>query len=306
MSEKTTQKRPVRGSAVVGIVIWSLVFCLLGGLLTLGIEGGGFRILDIHGFPVLSFGGFVYEDADEYSVGNATVTDGITDLTINWVVGNVTVIPSEGESITITEDYCGGSDADCLRWRVEDGELTVQFRKSSPLLLRDAERTKKDLTVAIPASMLESMGDVRITVVSGNVTYTGNADELSLDAVEGSLTVTGDIGDLEVEAVDGNVTFRGGVRRGELSCVDADVTMYLDMATDLSFEQVDGDVLLYLSEEITGFSVEMDSLKTEINAEDFEDVRYPDGGSAEWGDGSLRVRMDGLHNQLKIEKLTKD
>lgn len=304
MSEKTTQKRPVRGSAVVGIVIWSLVFCLLGGLLALGLEGSGFRILDIHGFPVISLGGFIYKDADEYSVGNATVTEGITDLTINWAVGNVTVIPSEGDSITITEDYRDGSYADRLRWRVKDGKLTIQFRKST--YFGSFESLSKDLTVAVPTAMLESMGDVQITVASGNVTYTGNADELSLDTVEGSLTVTGDIGDLEVEAVDGNVTFRGGVRRGDLDCVDADVTMYLDMATDLSFEQVDGDVELYLSEEITGFSVKMDSLKTEINAEDFEDMHYLDDGSAKWGDGSLRISMDGLKNKLNIKKLTND
>ena len=118
--------------------------------------------------------------------------------------------------------------------------------------------------------------------------------------------MTGDIGDLEVEAVDGNVTFRGGVRRGDLDCVDADVTMYLDMATDLSFEQVDGDVELYLSEEITGFAVKMDSLKTEIHAEDFEDMHYLDDGSAKWGDGSLRISMDGLKNKLNIKKLTND
>ena len=302
MSEKTTQKRPVRGSAVVGIVIWSLVFCLLGGLLALGLGGIGFRILDIHGFPVISLGGFIYKDADEYSVGNATVTDGITDLTINWAVGNVTVIPSEGDSITITEDYRDGSDADRLRWRVKDGKLTIQFREST--YFGSFESLSKDLTVAVPTAMLESMGDVQVTVASGYVPYTGNADELSLDMVEGSLTVTGDIGDLEVEAVDGNVTFRGGVRRGDLDCVDADVTMYLDMATDLSFEQVDGDVELYLSEEITGFSAEVESLGGGISTEGFDGLTTTGEHITHWGDGSLRIRAEGVKAKLYIKKTT--
>jgi hypothetical protein len=65
-------------------------------------------------------------------------------------------------------------------------------------------------------------------------------------------------------------------------------------------------VELYLSEEITGFSVKMDSLKTEINAEDFEDMHYLDDGSAKWGDGSLRISMDGLRSKLNIKKLTND
>ena len=305
MSEKhTTKKRPVRPAAVVGIVVWSLVFCLLGSLLTAGLAGNGFHIVSIGGFDVLSFGGFVYEDAHEYNVGNATVEENITDLEIQWVTGNVTVIPSEDGVITVTEDY-GGEDTDCrLRWRVYDGKLTVQFRKST--LFGSVTSLHKDLTVAIPASMLEAMGDVEIAVFSGDVTYTGNADELTLDAVEGTLTVSGDVGDMEVDSVDAGVFFRGGIRRGVFDCVDADVTMYLDMATDLDFDQVDGDVLLYLSEEIEGFSVEMDSLDGDVIADGFEDLRKTDGESLRWGNGSLKIRISGLNSKLEIKKSTKD
>ena len=305
MSEKKklTAKRPVRASAVVGIVIWSVVFCLLGALLLAGLTGNGIMIKDLLGIPVISLGGMTYEDARDYSVGNATVTDKITELTVEWVSGNITVIPAEGDVITVTEDYDGEDDSLRLRWRVEDGELTIRFRKSSVIGKVDAT---KNLTVAIPASMLEAMGEVDISLVFGNVTYTGNADELSLETVDGDLTVTGNIGDLEVAAVDGNVVFRGGVRRGRMECVDADVTMYLAMATDLNFDQMNGDVTLYLSEEITGFDAELDSPGGEIRTEGFTDVSGKDGYSARWGDGSLRIRMDGLYNKLEVKKTTKD
>ena len=301
--EKKTAKRPVRASAVVGIVIWSVVFCLLGALLLAGLTGNGIMIKDLLGIPVISLGGMTYEDARDYNVGNATVADKITELTVEWVSGNITVVPAEGDVITVTEDYDGKDDSLRLRWRVEDGELTVRFRKSSIIGKVDVT---KNLTVAIPASMLEAMGEVDISLVSGNVTYTGNADELSLEAVDGDLTVAGNIGDLEVSAVDGDVVFRGGVRRGRMECVDADVTMYLDMATDLNFDQMNGDVTLYLSEEITGFDAELDSLGGEIRTEDFTDVSGKDGYSARWGDGSLRIRMDGLYNKLEVKKTTKD
>ena len=301
--EKKTAKRPVRASAVVGIVIWSVVFCLLGALLLAGLTGNGIMIKDLLGIPVISLGGMTYEDARDYNVGNATVADKITELTVEWVSGNITVVPAEGDVITVTEDYDGKDDSLRLRWRVEDGELTVRFRKSSIIGKVDVT---KNLTVAIPASMLEAMGEVDISLVSGNVTYTGNADELSLEAVDGDLTVAGNIGDLEVSAVDGDVVFRGGVRRGRMECVDADVTMYLDMATDLNFDQMNGDVTLYLSEEITGFDAELDSLGGEIRTEGFTDVSGKDGYSARWGDGSLRIRMDGLYNKLEVKKTTKD
>ncbi len=305
MSEKTTPKRPVRGSAVVGIVIWSLVFCLLG-LILLGSVTGIHTEIDVFGLPGvhLNLGGFTYKDTDEYTVGDASISDTVSDLEINWLEGSITIIPSDTDEIRITEEY-GGDDSDLrLRWRVKNGKLTIQFRKST--FFGTSSSVRKDLTVAIPAVMLEVMGEVEITTVSGGISFTGNADELTLDAVNGDLTVSGDIGELEIHAVEGKVTFTGGVRDADVSCVAATAVMRLDMATALSFEQVDGDVELYLSEEITGFSVKMDSLKTEINAEDFEDMHYLDDGSAKWGDGSLRISMDGLKSKLKIKKLTND
>ena len=302
MNEIKQEKRPVNKSAVVKIVIWSVVFCLLSGILLAGIAGG-VENLNIFGLPGIhiSFGGFTYEDADKYSVGEATIKDTVTDLEINWVAGSIKVIPSDTDEIRVTETYSGDDDDLRLRWRVKNGKLTVQFRKAT--VFGTSNSVSKDLTVAIPAAMLESMGDVEITTVSGGVQFTGNADEFTLDAVEGDLTVTGDIGELEVDAVDGKLTFTGSVRTADMDCVDTDVSMYLDGAAELSFDQVDGDVHLYLSEDIKGFSAELDAISGEISVEGF-DVSSVSNKSTRWGDGSLRIEMDGVGAELEIKKLT--
>ena len=304
MSEMKQERRPVNKAAVVKIVIWSVVFCLLGGILLAGIAGG-VENLNIFGLPGIhiNFGGFTYEDADEYSVGEAAIKDTVTDLEINWVAGSIKVIPADTDEIRVTEAYNGDDDDLRLRWRVKNGKLTVQFRKST--VFGTSNSVSKDLTVAIPAAMLESMGDVEITTVSGGVQFTGNADEFTLDAVEGDLTITGDIGELEVDAVAGKLNFTGGVRTADVDCADADITMYLDMAGELSFDQVNGDVHLYLSDEIKGFSAELDAISGEISVEGF-DVSSVSNKSARWGDGSLRVEMDGVGAELEIKKLTND
>lgn len=304
MNEIKQEKRPVNKSAVVKIVIWSVVFCLLSGILLAGIAGG-VENLNIFGLPGvhISFGGFTYEDADKYSVGEATIKDTVTDLEINWVAGSIKVIPSDTDEIRVTETYSGDDDDLRLRWRVKNGKLTVQFRKAT--VFGTSNSVSKDLTVAIPAAMLESMGDVEITTVSGGVQFTGNADEFTLDAVEGDLTITGDIGELEVDAVDGKLTFTGSVRTADMDCVDTDVSMYLDGAAELSFDQVDGDVHLYLSEDIKGFSAELDAISGEISVEGF-DVSSVSNKSTRWGDGSLRIEMDGVGAELEIKKLTND
>ena len=305
MSAVKQEKRPIRKSAVVRIVVWSVVFCLLGLILLAGVtgwmgDGSFFGLPGIH----FSLGGFTYDDEHEYSRGNAVVEDRITDLEINWIAGDVTVIPSESDTVSVSENFDGGDEDMRLRWRVKNGKLTVQFCKSAWFGI-DRE-ARKDLTVAIPASMLESMNEVEITTVSGGVRFTGNADELTLDAVKGELTLCGDIGELDVHAVEGKVTFTGGVRSAELECVDAAVTMYLDMAAELSFEQVNGDVSLYLSDEITGFSAEVESLGGEIAVEGFDCMDTAGKRNARWGDGSLRVSVEGVDAKLNIKKLTQD
>ena len=303
MSANVNEKRPVNKRAVVKIVIWSVVFCLLGLLLLGGVTGVSTDVT-VFGLPGihLDLGGFTYEDANEYSVGNASVKAPVTDLEIVWLVGDVTVIPSDAEEIRITEDYSGDDDDLRLRWLLKDGKLTVQFRK--PVVFGKAHAVSKKLTVAIPAAVLEAMDEVEITTVSGDVTFTGNADELTLDAVDGDITVKGDIGELEINSVKGKLTFTGGVRSADMSCVDTTVTMYLDMATELSFDQVDGDVELYLSEEITGFTAEMESLGGGIRVEGFTDLTATGDHFTRWGDGSLRVQVDGVNAKLTVKKTT--
>ena len=297
MNEK--KKRSVSASAVARIVIWSVVLCILTGIFV------GAMVMDGSGgiFTGISLGGYTYDDTG-FSVGNGSTGERITEISIDWLAGDVTVIPAEGDEIVISEDYSGTENKHKLRWRVQNGELTIKYCK--PRRFGTVKTSDKSLTVAIPAAMLETMGEVEINAVDCGVAYTGNADELDLDIVNGDLTVTGDIGELNVEAVNAEITFTGAVRGADVDGVNTDLTMYLDMAKELDLDQVRGNARLFLSEEITGFSAEINALSGNISVDGYEDVSYEGKKSARWGDGSLRIRADGVEEQLKIEKLTND
>ena len=161
MSEKTTQKRPVRGSAVVGIVIWSLVFCLLG-LILLGSVTGIHTEIDVFGLPGvhLNLGGFTYKDADEYTVGDASISDTVSDLEINWLEGSIAIIPSDTDEIRITEEY-GGDDSDLrLRWRFSEPPapcVRISPWPSLPLCWRPWERWRSPLYRAVSPSRATPM-----------------------------------------------------------------------------------------------------------------------------------------------------
>ena len=302
-SKLKKKRSAVSGSALARIIIWSAVLCILTGVFIVGMSGGVLYI-DWAGVPVISFGEYRYDDRG-YEVGNGSSAQKITDLSVEWGAGSVTIIPAEGDEVVITEDYSGEDEKLRLRWKIEEGELSVKF--SAPRFRRSArmDELTKDLTIAIPTAMLEAMDEVDIDGVDCNVSYAGNADELSLEIVNGDLTVNGDIGELEVEAVNGSVVFRGGVRRADVTCVNATVKMYPDMAAELSFELLNGDVWVYLSEEITGFSATRDALGGRIETVGFENVQRGEN-TAHWGDKSLRVTLDSLNAQLHIEKVTKD
>ena len=287
------EKRPISASAVARIIIWSVVLCVLVGLFAQSMMGEGL-------FSV-SFGGYTYDDTG-FAVGNGSTRETIRGISVDWLAGDVTVTAADGDEIVITEDYDGGREELRLRWKVENGELVVKYVKPYRFRLKGME--PKNLTVAIPAAMLENMADVEIMAVDGSITYNGNADELSLEAVDGEIAVNGDIGELDIEGVNMQIIFRGAVRKADVECVDAMVDMYLDMATELSFDLVDGDIAVYLSEEITGFSVELDALSKGVDAEGFDGLQELSRGNIRWGDGRLRILVDGVDADVKIRKLT--
>ena len=291
------RKRPVSASAVVRLVIWSVVLCVLVALFAVGMAAPSKGW-----FTGVNLGGFRYDDSG-YSVGNGMSSESITAISVEWIAGSVTVVPSEENEIYITEDYAGGDRDLTLRWKIEDGELSVKYRAPAWIVHQTVD---KNLTLAIPAAMLEAMHEVELEGVDCDVRYEGNADELSLDVVDGDMTVQGDIGELDLDAVDGRLTFRGAVRRVDTDCVDAAVILDLDMAAELNFDHVDGDVTLYLSDEITGFSAEVDAVGGSILLEGFDGVVSNGNESARWGDGGLRIRVDGVDCQLNIKKQTKN
>ena len=164
MSTNGTKKRSVSASAVVRIVIWTVVLCILTGLLICGLAGD--RL-----FAGIHVGGYTYDDTG-FSVGNGRSDEKITALSIDWLQGSVTVLSSDGDEIVITEDYDGDKGSHRLRWRIRDGELTVKYCK--PRLFGSYDVESKHLTVEIPAAMLEMLGEVEITAVDCDVSYEGS------------------------------------------------------------------------------------------------------------------------------------
>ncbi len=317
-TEPNRQKHPVSASAVVRIVIWSVVLLILAGLFTLGMLGSmrGKGGLDF--FGSVSLGGYTYDDASAYSIGGDSFEDSsINELDIDWPSGDIRIIPTDDAFITISEDYDGDDPDYRLRWLIEDNELSIKFCKPY-WMIGVSNRPSKTLTLYIPRTMLNAMREVDIDASDSRITFEGNAKEFQLDGVDVQAAITGHIGSLDMDGsdialtfsgrlddadfdgVDMTVDFTGTLGKANFDGVDTVATMRLTQADSIDVDTVDGEITLILSEDITGFAVSVDALAGNVLVNGYDTVSKK-GYDEYWGDGHLLVTVDGLDAAVKIE-----
>lgn len=320
-TEDKKKKRPVSTSAIVRIVIWSLVLVILCGVFSLCMFGTAFGGGIWKGLGMI--GGYSYKDAASYNVGAGQEEASVSEIDIEWWCGNIDIVPVEGESVIIEEDYTGDDEDLRVRWKIENGKLRVQYRAPC-WFIGWVNVPAKKLTIGIPASMLENLKDVNIDSVDSDVTFAGNTEELSLDLVDGSLTASGRIGQLNLDGVDYHANVNGSIERldldgvairanvsGSVQKVDVDginltIELHLTEGMDVDVDGVDTTVSLYLADSITGFAVRKDGMAGKATITGYEGVTEKGEYDEYWGDGSLRIDLDGIDSELKIEKETKD
>ncbi len=291
---KEEKRNSISASAVARIVIWSVVLVLLLGVFVaamLAQESSFYlgRIL---------WDDWEYDD-DDFNVGNGAIRAPIRELSIDWVAGSVTVEATDGEEILITEDYDGTKSSHRLRWLVEDGELTVKYAKPS---FFGNTSDSKNLTVSIPRTMLDDLDEIRVAGVSTTQNILVSARELDVETTSGSVTVAGNYTSVEMEAVSGDLRFEGTMKQGSFEGVSARVELRLkEQAERLDLESVSGRLTVILPEDTTGFKVVSNRVSgnTEVRGFDFDN-----GDSSIWGDGSMRINVDGVSCKLFIEKET--
>ena len=276
-TDRTERKKHANAGAAVRIVIWLLVLCLLGGLFAVcltGYYGGGEKDGWFPQILNLGFANSYWYDDSDYSVGDHAFTERITSLDIDWLAGSVTIVPGEGDTLTIQEQSSKGDTdtRDQLRWRVADGKLTVKFCEPSRLLAFHI--SEKSLTVTVPAAWLEDMTSVKLDTASASVQVSGlRADRLDVDTASGAVTVTDlTVRELDVdtasgqvqvvnatadtadmESASGGITFGGKVGKVDVDTASGRVNLTLtEKAGEVSVSSASGNI------SITGTADEVD------------------------------------------------
>lgn len=148
-------------------------------------------------------GGYLYDDANSYSIGDAVITDTVTELDVDWVGGNVEISFEERQGISIFETSENKiTSAKTMRYSVVGDKLKIKYAKSGASNLKSLSKTLK---IVLPA--VDALKYCDVETQSASVTVAGiKCQDFTFESGSGNLDFTGAaVHEFEAETVSGNV-----------------------------------------------------------------------------------------------------
>lgn len=282
----------MKASAIVRIIIYSLVILILVSILLGCIMAGKF-------LSTISFGTTIANGHVE-SVGSVTASE-IRELDIEWVAGSITIQTGDTDEITFSENS-GLDDENKMVWKQTGSKLAIQFCKPKVffgITIGFNSDYSKDLVITIPDDW--QAWELNIDSVSANIDISDlNTERLYLTNVSGRCTLRDcTTTDVEVETVSGRVDYTGSLLTLNLESVSADCTLDLDAgARDINMGCVSGNLTLYLPED-QGFTATVDGVSGDITTDFATTVS---GGIHTFGDGSCSIEGECVSGDIIIRK----
>lgn len=214
---------------------------------------------------------------DGFALGGASLpADGIREIEIEWIAGEVEIECYDGSEIVFSETSAEQlSERQTMRYLVKDGELEIRCCESKTVQLPE-----KTLTVQIPASLI--VDELEADVVSASLTARGvQAREIKLESVSGNICADGLTAEkLQIDTVSGIAEI--------LRC---------DVARKLKIDTVSGNAAMQLAASATGFTLKFDTVSGSVHC----DVPVTTSRkSMVYGDGSLEIEMESVSGSFKI------
>lgn len=254
-----------------------------------------------------------YEDAEKYTSGNFSyAAQGITRVEADWVAGNITVVQSGEDTLTVTETG-DLTEEQRLHWLLEDGVLKIQYCASGYTGTFPVQ--SKALTLEVPVGI-----DLSIDSVSGQISLGGgNFGVLNLDSTSGKIdfgtvyaevckmdTVSGDItGDsllceksLKADTTSGRVGIDWlEAPEAEVETVSGNIEIKLCRGQEMEIQSVSGSITLTLEETLGGAAVSFESVSGSFHGNGYK----VEGGRYIFGDGTCHIEAETTSGSLSVK-----
>lgn len=303
----------MKARAIVKICICGTIALALASLLA-----GLLSLRGLHNWDDLNWSVHWISDhgSDEgYTVGEASVSDEVRELDVGWLSGSVRLELTDGDAVTLREEPQPESSDARMRWKLQDGKLTVYSQKSGLTIPTRA----KQLTIGIPADRAEklqklsldlgaasatlptlTLRELELDSVSGSVTLSGGSyEKLDFDSTSGDLTVTdAAVGELSADTTSGSLTLDGAFETVDFDTTSGTLRLTSSvLPQDIDCDSVSGGVTLTLPEN-SGFSASLDSVSGDLTVDGFMGSLH--GDEFVYGQGGPAYEFDSVSGDVRI------
>lgn len=238
----------------------------------------------------------------EEKYGFGMPADGIREIKIEWVAGDITIEPAIDNRITVEETLVS-DEAYQMVHKVSGDKLTIRFCEEK-LLERGfgislGEEIHKNLTIRIPKSV--SLNSLDVDAASATMTVKNLViQEVDFDGASGTCTFENcAVEELDVDTASGDVTFTGTLQELDCDAASSSVRAVLDnVPRSIDMDSMSGDLDLTLPD-FAGFTVAMDAMSSDFISDFDTTVR---NGNYVCGDGSCRIDMDAMSGDVYIRR----
>ena len=218
------------------------------------------------------------KDQDAYQSGSTAISDKVTALDIDWASGQVEVVTSGDQTVSLKEECDKDLSEDKqMHWYLDGTTLRVTATKPGTTV---SELPSKKLVLSIPETvdLAKCSFDVAATDLTVNLNKVG---QLDVDAASGkaNMTVADLTGSASVDMAAGDVTLSAG---GKPSQISVDTAL--------------GDVTLCL-DEACGFTAEVDSVSGSFKS---DLTTTENDGTYVHGDGACRIKVDTASGDVNV------
>lgn len=291
----------MKTNAIVRIVILSIVFIVLLGILLAGIGLKGFLERKDSNVRWEASHSPSASDGEQMSEMYTTSSQ-IREIEIQWVLGTITIEAGDVDQVVYQETPVSDSRYRMVT-KASSDELKIQYCSENAGLSFSMFGTEinvvKDLTITVPKDMtLESL---EIEAASAEVIIRDlTIDEVSLDTASGKCELEGcRIGELDVDTASGDIRFNGSLNVLDFDAASAEFEGCFDNTPRrIKMDSLSGDIDITLPSD-AGFTVSMDAMSSGITS-DFETVIR--NGDYICGNGYCQIEYSGMSGDITIRK----
>lgn len=294
----------MKTNAIIRIIIWSLVLVILGGILC------GFLIEETYLNNYTKTRIDPTEGITDWDQSNAASesaealnfdSDSISEIKIEWVAGNITIVKKQNIHTIRVQEYAPNNSQYQMVAKANGKSLKIQFFEGKHWYGIHDSAGSKDLLIEVPDSWI--CQKLELDIAAANLEIHKLAiQEVDIDGASGTCKfVNCMIPDLDIDTASGDVTFTGLLDTLDFDAASASfMGEFQNTPKSIDMDGLSGSLDIALPEDC-GFTVSMDGLSSRFSS-DFYGTENRNGAHI-YGDGRCRIQVDGMNVDVTIRKL---